>query len=70
MSYSSEIVEVTADLKHETEKAYLLIFDGAHEVWVPKSQVEDHGDGTFTMPRWLADKNKLDYEEIEPDPGP
>lgn len=23
-------------------------------VWVPKSQVENNEDGTFTMPEWLA----------------
>jgi len=23
-------------------------------IWIPTSQVEDNGDGTFAMPEWLA----------------
>lgn len=49
----SDLVDVAAEKRHETDKA-LLLFDGDQEVWVPKSQVEDNGDGTFTMPEWLA----------------
>lgn len=60
-----EIIDIAAILRHETPNAYLLS-DGRTEikkgdtapselkVWVPKSQVEDNGDGTFTMPEWLA----------------
>lgn len=60
-----EIVDIAAILRHETSSAYLLA-DGRSEikkgdtspselkVWVPKSQVEDNGDGTFAMPEWLA----------------
>lgn len=48
-----ELIDVSVKLRHETDKAYLL-FDGAKTEWVPKSQVEDNGDGTFTMPLWLA----------------
>ena len=51
----SELIEIAAEIRHETEKAYLL-FDGTREAWVPKSQVEDNGDGTFAMPEWLAMK--------------
>jgi len=51
----SELIEIAAEIRHETEKAYLL-FDGTREAWVPKSQVEDNGDGTFTMPTWLAER--------------
>lgn len=49
----SGLFDLSAELKAETEKAF-LIFDGAKTEWVPKSQVEDNGDGTFTMPEWLA----------------
>jgi len=48
-----ETCTITAELEHETALAY-LIDDGEQKVWVPKSQVEDNGDGTFTMPLWLA----------------
>lgn len=48
-----DIIEIAADLRHETEKA-LLLFDGDKEVWVPKTQVENNNDGTFSMPEWLA----------------
>ncbi|MGI9489157.1 MAG: hypothetical protein ACR2RF_25380 [Geminicoccaceae bacterium] len=47
-------MDIAGELRHETEKAF-LIFDGTKEVWLPKSKVEyDEGDGTFAMPEWLA----------------
>ena len=49
----SELFDFAAEVKGETEKA-LQLFDGSKTEWVPKSQVEDNGDGTFTMPVWLA----------------
>jgi hypothetical protein len=49
----SELFDLAAEIKGETEKAWRL-FDGTKTEWVPKSQVEDNGDGTFTMPEWLA----------------
>lgn len=50
---SSRLFDVAAELKHETPLAYLLS-DGVTEAWVPKSRVEDNGDGTWTMPESLA----------------
>jgi hypothetical protein len=47
------LVDISGELRAETEKAF-QIYDGARTEWVPKSQVEDNGDGTFTMPEWLA----------------
>lgn len=49
----SDLVDISAELRAETEKAFQL-FDGQFTAWVPKSQVEDNGDGTFAMPEWLA----------------
>lgn len=51
-SGKSNLIEVSCEIRHETEKAY-LIFDGTKEVWLPKSQVEVE-DGEVTMPEWLA----------------
>jgi len=50
---SPKLVDIAAELRGETDKAY-RIFDGYKTEWVPKSQVENNGDGTFTMPEWLA----------------
>lgn len=60
---SEKLVDVEAELRHETEKAY-LIYDGREEnfegekrelrTWVPKSKVEYDGKQIFTMPEWLA----------------
>lgn len=50
---SSRLCDISAQLKHETPKAFLL-YDGSREEWVSKSLVENNGDGTFTMPEWLA----------------
>lgn len=47
------LIDISGEKKAETEKAF-QIYDGARTEWVPKSQVEDNGDGTFTMPEWLA----------------
>ena len=49
----SELIDITAQIRRETEKAFKL-FDGTKTEWVPKSQVEKNSDGTFTMPEWLA----------------
>jgi hypothetical protein len=53
-----ELVEIAAEIRHETERAYLL-FDGTRTAWVPKSLVEDNGDGTFTMPLFLAEQKEF-----------
>lgn len=50
---ASELFDMAAEVKGETDKAWRL-FDGTKTEWVPKSQVENNGDGTFTMPLWLA----------------
>jgi hypothetical protein len=46
-------IRAAAQIRGETQKAWRL-FDGTKTEWVPKSQVENNGDGTFTMPEWLA----------------
>jgi hypothetical protein len=48
-----ELIDIEAEVRGETDKA-LRLYDGKVTEWVPKSQVEDNGDGTFTMPEWLA----------------
>lgn len=55
----SDLVDIEAKLVHQTEKAYLLKV-GDREAWVPKSQVEDNGDGTFTMPEELAVEKEIE----------
>lgn len=53
-----ELVDIAAELRHETDKAF-LVFDGDKTVWLPKSQVEQNDDGTWTMPLWLAQEKEL-----------
>jgi hypothetical protein len=53
MAEGTRLIEIAAKIRGETEKAYRL-FDGTRTEWVPKSQVQDNNDGTFTMPEWLA----------------
>lgn len=48
-------VDVEAELVTESANAW-LIFDGKTKDWVPKSEADNNGDGTFTMPYWLAQK--------------
>jgi hypothetical protein len=54
MSENTQLIDIAAEIRHETDKAYLL-FDGTREKWVPKALVENNGDNTFTMPVWLAE---------------
>jgi len=53
VNLDDKVVDIAAEIRAETEKAWRL-FDGARTEWVPKSQVENNKDGTFTMPEWLA----------------
>jgi hypothetical protein len=50
---SERLTDIEAEIRGETDKA-IRLYDGAKTEWVPKSQVENNGDGTFTMPEWLA----------------
>ena len=52
-SARSDLVDIAAELRAMTDRAY-LIFDGDQECWLPMSQCEMNEDGTFTMPEWLA----------------
>lgn len=47
------VIDIAAEKRGESDKA-IRLHDGDKTEWVPKSQVEDNGDGTFTMPEWLA----------------
>jgi hypothetical protein len=53
MSDRSDIVDIAGEKRGETAKA-IRWFDGKRTEWVPKSQVEENGDGTIAMPEWLA----------------
>jgi hypothetical protein len=54
MKKNHYIIEIAGELRHETEKAYLL-FDGDKEVWIAKSLGEwDAHSKTMQMPEWLA----------------
>ena len=54
MSKNHDIIEIAGELRHETEKAYLL-FDGTKEVWIPKSHGEwDANEKTMQLPEWMA----------------
>jgi len=59
LTNESDLIKITADLKHETERAY-LIDDGSTREWVAKSLVGDEPElvkgstFVFEMPEWLA----------------
>jgi hypothetical protein len=61
MPRTTVLYDVRAQIRHETEKAYLLQNDFSKKVWVPKSSVEDNGDGTFTMPEWLIMEKEIEH---------
>lgn len=51
---SNDLIDIAAELVGEPTELAFRIFDGKVTEWVPKSQVEQNDDGTFTMPVWLA----------------
>ena len=59
------LIELDAELVHETEDAYLLDFDGdplggEGHVWLPKSRCDfDSDNGVVRLPEWLALKKGL-----------
>lgn len=49
---------IYSGIKKKTDKAGLYIIEG-HEFWLPFSQIEDDGDDTVLVPRWLAEEKGL-----------
>ena len=63
--YETEYFEVE-QVKAETDKALLCVFEDGREEWIPKSQilpdsqVQAKGDdGEIAIPRWLAEEKGL-----------
>lgn len=55
----SDLVDISGEIRGETEKAYRF-FDGSETIWLPKSQCEwDETAGIMTMPEWLAEDKGL-----------
>ena len=52
-------VEISAELIHETDDAYLIEPPDGRRVWLPKSKCEYDGKITFTIPEWLAEQRDL-----------
>lgn len=56
----SDLIDLTLQLHHRTERAILVSDDGVREtaVWLPLAQVEvepgQRGTVIVTMPEWLA----------------
>jgi hypothetical protein len=49
----SKLIDIAGEKRGETERA-IRLYDGKTTAWCPKNLVEDNGDGTYTMPEWLA----------------
>jgi hypothetical protein len=50
----AEPIEIAGDVRGETQNAYRF-FDGAAEVWLPKSRVTwEPATKLMTVPEWLA----------------
>ena len=58
MSRDGKLCDLEGVVRGETEKAIRLVV-GDRSAWLPKSMVEDNGDGTFTLPEWLAKDKEL-----------
>lgn len=49
----AKLIDIDAEERGSTVAAFRL-WDGKRSEWFPKQFVEDNGDGTYTMPEWLA----------------
>jgi hypothetical protein len=63
--YETAYFEVT-EVKVETDRALLVVFENGAEEWIPKSQIRDDsqvnekGDaGELAIPVWLAEEKNL-----------
>ncbi len=59
----SDLIDVTVELITDTDRA-ILVTDGGHPVWLPKSQIEYERRGVgglyeVTLPVWLAHEKGL-----------
>jgi hypothetical protein len=54
MSRAPRLYDFAARQVRETERAILLDVGNDAPIWLPKSQVEDNGDGTYTVTEELA----------------
>jgi hypothetical protein len=63
----TEVVEIACEVKRQTDKAW-LVFDGAREVWIAKSQISDYVEEqgliskkvtSVFVPLWLANEKGL-----------
>ena len=69
---STDTVIAEGVVIHETAKAVLINFPWAGKVWIPKSQLRreldvpgsEQEECTVYIPRWLADKSEIDYDEL------
>jgi hypothetical protein len=61
----SDLIDLSVQLHHETDKAILVSDDGDKDkaVWLPFSQIEIErckgGIATVTLPEWLATEKGL-----------
>lgn len=61
----SDLIELALIKRMDREKSIAVshgeVDDEGKEIliFLPKSLVEDNGDGTFTMPEWLAKEKEL-----------
>ena len=61
-AHGNDTVDVTVDLHHETEKAWLVSEGKSEPVWIAKSQGEIEREGrtyVLTIPTWLAENKGL-----------
>lgn len=64
----SDLIDITCKIRSQSGKA-VAVADGTTEeidgrirekwFWLPVSQIEINGDGTVTMPEWLAHEKGL-----------
>ncbi len=60
-----QLITVKGEWRKDTQKAHMVYFGdnmAGREVWValPMSLTENHNDGTFTIPVWLAEEKGIE----------
>lgn len=70
-----EIVQAEGVYIGSTEKAQLIKFEEAGDVWLPISQFHketeiddtETKDCTVFIPKWLAEQNRINYDDYDPE---
>ncbi len=52
------------EIKHETDSAYLVLFEPGIQHWMPKSQCNLITEAILECPEWIVEEKELELYEV------